>query len=210
MKVAILSESPADDAAIRILAEQLLGRKTEPVDFRGLRSRGWPSVRNVFGAVYKDLWYQSDADALIVVADSDDAAVHDPTHMRPTPGPRACRFCELRQVEHRVRAELRPLPHRPALRIAIGIATPAIEAWYAVGIDPHVNEPTWAQALASKQFPYTKADLKKLIYGTDRPSLQLETERAVEAAGRLSGDLEEVIARFPNGFGALATEIRTW
>lgn len=210
MKVAILSESPSDDAAIRLFAETLLGRSTEPVDLPQLRSRGWPSVRNVFAAVYKGLWYQSDADALIVMADSDDAAIHDPTHTGPAAGPRACRFCELRQVEQRVRAELRPLPNRAALRVAIGIATPAIEAWYAVGIDPHVNEPTWAQALASKQFPYTKAGLKKLIYGTDRPSLQLETEQAVEAAHRLGASLDELIARFPSGFGPMANEIRSW
>jgi hypothetical protein len=209
MKVAILSESPADEAAIRIFVEGLLGRSTEHVEYKGLRSRGWPSVRNVFAAVFMDLWYQTDADALIVVVDSDEAAIHHPSHEEPV-GPRPCRFCELRQVERRVRDELRPVPGRGPLRIGIGIATPAIEAWYAVGVDPHVNEPTWVQALTSRQFPYTKANLKHLIYGTDRPSLQLETERATTAARRLTDSLDDVIERFPNGFGPLASEIRTW
>jgi hypothetical protein len=209
MKVAILSESSADEAAIRIFAEGLLDRPTEHVEFSGLRSRGWPSVRNVFGAVYKDLWYRSDAEGLIVVVDSDEATIHHPSHAEPT-GPRPCRLCELRQVERRVRSELRPVAGRGLLRIAIGIATPAIEAWYAVGVSPHVNEPTWVQALASRQFPYTKASLKQMVYGTDRPSLQLETERATAAARRLAGSLDEVIERFPNGFGPLASEIRSW
>ncbi|MFL5383063.1 MAG: hypothetical protein ACJ8GN_11150 [Longimicrobiaceae bacterium] len=210
MKVAILSESSADEAAIRIFVEGLLARSTEPVEFRGLRSRGWPSVRNLFGAIYKDLWYRTDADALVVVADSDEAAIHHSSHAQPATGPKACRLCELRQVEQRVRGELRHVPSRGPLRIAIGVATPAIEAWYAVGLDPHVNEPTWVQALASRQFPYTKASLKELAYGTERPSLQLETERAIAAARRLTGRLDEVIERFPNGFGPLADAIRSW
>jgi hypothetical protein len=209
MKVAIFSESSADEAAIRILVEGLLGRGTEQVDYKGLRSRGWPSVRDLFGVIYKHLWYQTAADALIVVADSDDATIHHPSHMEPA-GPKPCRLCELRKVERRVRGELRAVPGRGPLRVAIGIATPAIEAWYAVGLDPHVNEPMWVQALASRQFPYTKASLKELVYGTERPSLQLETERATEAAHRLTAKLDEVIERFPMGFGPLASEIRSW
>jgi hypothetical protein len=210
MKVAILSESSADEAAIRILVEGLLARPTEHVEFRGLRSRGWPSVRNLLGAIYKDVWYQTEADGLIVVADSDEAAIHHPSHDAPQAGPKACRLCELQQVEGRVRGELRPVPGRGPLRVAIGIATPAIEAWYAVGLDPHVNEPTWVQALASRQFPYTKASLKELVYGTERPSLQLETARATEAARRLTARLDEMTERFPHGFGPLASEIRSW
>jgi len=209
MKVAILSESSADEAAIRIFAEGLLGRPTQQADYKGLRSRGWPSVRNLFGVVYKDLWYRSDAEALIVVADSDEATIHHPSHSGPT-GPRPCRLCELRQVEQRVRGELRPVSGREPLRIAIGVATPAVEAWYAVGVSPHVNEPTWVQALASRQFPYTKTSLKQMIYDTDRPSLQLETERATAAARWLTDSLDEVIERFPNGFGPLASEVRSW
>jgi hypothetical protein len=209
MKVAILSESSADEAAIRIFVEGLLARPTEHVEFSGLRSRGWPSVRNVFGAVYKDLWYRTDAEGLIVVVDSDEATIHHPSHTEPA-GPRPCRFCELHQVARRVRRELRPVANRGPLRIAIGIATPAIEAWYAVGLSPHVNEPTWVQSLASRQFQYTKASLKQLVYGTDRPSLQLETERATAAAHRLTASLDEVIERFPDGFGPMASEIRSW
>src|SRR3954469_25844593 len=105
MKVAILSESSADEAAIPIFAEGLLAKPTEHVEFSGLRSRGWPSVRNVFGAVYKDLWYRTDAEGLIVVVVSDESPVHHPSRSGPT-GPRPCRYCELRQAERRVRGEL--------------------------------------------------------------------------------------------------------
>jgi hypothetical protein len=52
--------------------------------------------------------------------------------------------------------------------------------------------------------------LKRLIYGTERPSLKLETERARAAAIRVAEDLGELEARFPNGFGPLAAELRRW
>ena len=71
------------------------------------------------------------------------------------------------------------------MRLGIGVATPAIEAWYATGLDPHVNEAAWAHAMRDKKFPYTKLSLKKLIYGTERPSIELETEHARAAAIRV-------------------------
>ena len=71
MKVAILSESSADDAALRILVDGVLGVRTEEIDLSGtLRSRGWPAVRTVLPVVLKYLQYRTDADGLVVVADS--------------------------------------------------------------------------------------------------------------------------------------------
>jgi hypothetical protein len=55
MKVAVLSESPADEAAIRIMVDRLLGQETHPVALPPLRSRGWPSVREILPSVYKAL-----------------------------------------------------------------------------------------------------------------------------------------------------------
>jgi hypothetical protein len=210
MKLAIYSESSADEAAIRILANAVLGRETQPIEPPPLRARGWPSVRDLLPAVYKHLYYKTDADALIVVVDSDHAQIHSPEHERPDAAPTSCRLCELRRGAARLHREVREVPGRGPLRLGIGVATPAIEAWYATGLDPHVNEATWAHAMRDKKFPYTKLSLKKLIYGTDRPSIELETERARAAAIRVAENLDELEARFPNGFGPLAAELRRW
>ena len=40
MKVAVLSESPADEAAIRILIDGILGRPTQSADMPPIRTRG--------------------------------------------------------------------------------------------------------------------------------------------------------------------------
>src|SRR5258708_1171971 len=76
MRVAILSESSADDAGIRILVEAVLGCKTEAV-MPELRSRGWPAVRNVLPAVIKTLHFQARADGLIVVVDSNHSSLEE-------------------------------------------------------------------------------------------------------------------------------------
>lgn len=209
MKLAIYSESSADEAAVRILADAVLGRETQAIDPPSLRARGWPSVRDLLPAVYKHLYYKTDADALIVVVDSDHAQIHGPEHERPDAAT-SCRPCELRRVTARLHREVREVPGRGPLRLGIGVATPAIEAWYATGLDSHVNEAAWANAMRDKKFPYTKLGLKKLIYGTERPSIELETERARAAATRVAENLGELEARFPNGFGPLAAELRLW
>jgi len=210
MKLAIYSESSADEAAIRVLVNAVLGRETLSIDPPPLRERGWPSVRNLLPAVYKHLYYNTDADALVVVVDSDHAQIHNPEHERPDAVPTSCRLCELQRIAARLRSEVREVAGRGPLRLGIGVATPAIEAWYATGLDPHVNETAWVRAMRDKQFPYTKLGLKKLIYGTERPSIEMETERAKAAAIRVAEDLGELEARFPNGFGPLAAELRLW
>jgi hypothetical protein len=60
------------------------------------------------------------------------------------------------------------------------------------------------------KFPYTKAQLKVAVYGTDRPSLERETECATREAERLTQDLGQFEKFFPNGFGPLYREIKSW
>jgi hypothetical protein len=78
------------------------------------------------------------------------------------------------------------------------------------GLDPRVSKTAWVLDLQSKSYPYTKLSLKKDVYGTERPSLALETQRATEEARRLSQHLELLQSLFPIGFGALARDIRSW
>jgi hypothetical protein len=96
------------------------------------------------------------------------------------------------------------------LKVAIGTAVPAIEAWYRCGIDPQVSEAAWSRGLQSGDFPFTKNRLKQMVYGTDRPGIAWETSRATAAAHRLLHDLPQLEALFPNGFSSLARALREW
>ena len=101
---------------------------------------------------------------------------------------------------------------RAALRfkVAVGIAVPAVEAWYRCGLDPHVTEAAWIASLPSGPFPYTTRSLKEDVYGTSRLSLELETRCATKEARRLAQNLQLLEQCFPTGFGALTRDVRSW
>jgi hypothetical protein len=209
MKVAVFSESSADEAGIGILAQALLpGQALEGADLPALRTRGWPSVRQVLPAVLMSLHYQTHAEGLVVIVDSDLSPVHLPAH--DPAAAQGCRLCQLQQVVVATRQKLQPVPNRPPLRVALGLAVPSLEAWWRCGIDAHVTEAAWLVALQSRQFPYDVNRLKVAVYGTDRPGLDLETVRMTEEATRVAQDLARLETSFPNGFGPLAREICSW
>ncbi len=208
MKLAILGESAADEAALEILVSKILNRPVELVQ-PSLRARGWPYVRDILPSVIKHLHYQTEAEGLIVVVDSNDSTIHDPSHDSEGHVP-TCRLCELRRVVKHTLQHLRSVEGRAIPRVAIGLAVPCIEAWYRCGKDPQVTEAVWIQARKEGRFPYTCNGLKKAVYGTDRPSLTLETQRAHEEALRLSNNLDLLEQNFPNGFGALIRELHSW
>ena len=210
MKLAVLSESSADEAAVRILTEGVLGRQTTSISGPPIRARGWPSVREVLPSLVKHLHYQTDAEGLILVVDSNHSPIHQPPHDLPAGADKACRYCQLSVIVDQVQSGLRSVHGRAALKIAIGLAVPCIEAWYLCGLDPHVSEAAWDRSLLSRQVPYSGKELKRRVYGTDRPSLSLETDRARAEAQRLAHNCEILESTFPSGFGALAGRLHSW
>jgi len=211
MKVIVFGESQADEAAIRLLAERLLGQETAPLPLPPLRSRGYHGLRQALPMVIKHAHYRTEADGLIAVVDSNGTPLHGQEHDQPGADSPGCRLCELRAVVNEVSRGLPPRPFGKGLKIAIGLATPAIEAWYLCGVPPNPTETAWRRDLergvgSGTQIP----KLKQAAYGTDRPPLLLETQRAVEHARRLASDLSKLERAFPNGFGPLARDIRSW
>jgi hypothetical protein len=210
MKVAVLGESRADEEALHILTAAMLGRTTERIAGPSLRSRGWPSVLTVVPAVLTYLYYRTDAHGLVVIVDSNSSPLHELAHEAPGRLDGSCRWCRLREAVTVAIARLSRRPSRPMLNVGIGVAAPAIEAWYRFGVDPHVTEAGWLQTVGVGHGTHRKSELKQQVYGTDRPSLEVETRRAIEEATRLSRQLPELEAAFPRGFGALARALRSW
>lgn len=212
MKVAYLAESPADQAALTILTESILSRKTVLVEHGGLRSRGWNSVVHVLPVVLKELHYHSDAEGLVLILDSNGSPPHLPEHELPGRSESKCRLCQLRGIASQVMAQMRPRAHQPALKFAFGIAVPTIEAWLLCGVDSRVTEAAWANGLKDPRgrMPYRKDELKERLYGTSRPSLAVEKEKMIAAATRLSANLPSLEQLFPQGFGTLINSLRGW
>lgn len=208
MKLAILSESPADEAAIEVLVAAVLGERIQRVR-PSLRARGWPNVAQVMPAILRHLHFNTDATGLVVVVDSDDSIVHDDTHERKDYFHPRCRMCQLRAIFRQTTKKLPPARGRERLLRGVGIAVPALEGWYLCGKDEGVTEAAWVAEQHDPMRPYTRRELKRRVYGTERPTLAHETVCAVREVQRQAGDLRRLENDFP-GFGFLAADLRSW
>lgn len=206
MKVALLSESPADEAALRVLVAAVLGQHPQYVG-PGYRARGWPNVGQVLPSVIRHLHFNTDTDLLVVVVDSDDSVVHTEAHDAPGYFHPHCRMCQLRAVYRQTTRRLPPVNGRERVLRAVGVAVPAMEAWYLCGRDETVSEAAWIAGQKSGRMPYTRLQLKRRVYGTDRPSLGLQTTCAVRESERHRRDTRRLENDFP-GFAALAADLR--
>lgn len=201
MRVAILSESSADESALRILVDAVLGVKTIP-EATNLESRGWHAVRNTLPAISKALQYKTAAEGLVVVVDSN--------HTYLSGDEPKNRLRDFRELMQRCQQQLKPVSGRVPLKIAVGVAAPAIEAWWLCKTNLQISEAAWEKGLAEKREPYSKLELKKQLYGSDYRSLELMTRKMTEAAQEIAKDLFALERAFPNGFGNLAKELRSW
>lgn len=209
MKVGFLSESPADEAAIRILVEAILGQPVGRVH-PPLRARGWPNVKQILPAVLRHLQFGTDAGGLVVVVDSDDTPIHEDNHADASRFAPECRLCQLEQVIRQTTRRWRLPRGKQPLQVATGLAVPAVEGWYLFGRDPSVGEAGWRSHFGTGIIPYTRRELKRRTYGTTRPSLRRETDQAIADAHRLAVRIDRLEAAFPVGFGNLAREVRGW
>ena len=211
MRIAVLSESPADEAALRVLLDAIRGESTTPVDVHvNLRTHGWSTVRELLPSAIKFLYYQTDADGLVVLVDSDDSPLHRPEHELTGGYDPACRLCMFRGVADRALADVGTSRPDRTLRVAVALAVPAVEAWWRCGLDPHATEQGWARGLGGAPRRAARVKLKREVYGTDHPALPLETTKMVEAAHRLAKDPATLERAFPIGFGTMATAVRGW
>jgi hypothetical protein len=157
--------------------------------------------------VIHHLHFNTDTEILVVVVDSDDSVVHTPEHDAPSYFHPQCRMCQLRAVYRQTTKRLPRAHNRERVFRAIGIAVPAIEAWYLCGRDSAVTEAAWLSGQHSGQMPYSRSELKWRVYGTDRPSLPQETACAIREVSRHRHDLRRLEHDFP-GFAALSADLR--
>jgi len=210
MKIGYYCESPADQAAMAVFVEGILGAPAEPINVP-LAGQSMPAFFSELDGAFRGIHYLSDAEALVIMCDSDDSGVHD--HFRDCENAK-CRRCRSQSIVDRIIPRLRPVVGKTLPKLAYGLAVEAVECWYLTGTthDSALGEARWMLDAREGRRPYPRDKLKELVYGTSRPSIKLETDRAVAAARRIvdGGLLGRLEAQFPSGFGLMATEIRAW
>ncbi len=127
MKIAVVSESPADEAAIKILIDAILQSDTELISAPRLRPHGWSHVLGLLPSIIKHLHYQTDVEGFVVVLDTDESEVHQIAHETSEALATNCRLCQLRLTVLRELQRLRAVPNRSDMKHALGVAVPAIE-----------------------------------------------------------------------------------
>jgi hypothetical protein len=145
----------------------------------------------------------------VVSCDSDDSVVHTEAHNAPGYFHPHCRMCQLRGIFHRTAKKLPPAHGRARVLRGVGVAVPALEAWLLCGRDPAVTEAAWIEGQDRGRVPYMRWELKKRVYGTDRPSLPHEIRCAQHELERIRRDPRRLENDFPS-FAALANDVRNW
>src|SRR5437868_15260804 len=102
MKIGYFCESPADQAAMAIFTEGILGQPPEPINM-DLEAHSVPGFFRSLDGVYRGVHYNSDAEGLIVVVDSDDAVLHSEAHDAPGVTEDRCRYCQIRKIIQQAR-----------------------------------------------------------------------------------------------------------
>jgi hypothetical protein len=145
---------------------------------------------------------------LIVVVDSDETAAHDRSHEDAGYVHSDCRCCLLHSTIQGLQKQL-PARAKASLKIAVGLAVPAIEAWYQCGIDVHSTEARFMREDPNTLYELRR-ELKRKTYGSvPAPGVTLR-RKAVEECTRLAKDLDMFERLFPIGFGMLARSLRSW
>jgi hypothetical protein len=208
MIVAVVSESSADEAAVRRLLVPLIGvTSAQETQLAPLRTRGWGMLPKILPAIVKQIYYHTAVDALLVTIDSDDSSPHG-DHAPDAPGD--CRLCLISALLTVEISKLTPVPLRNRLKTAVGLCIPAIEAWYLCGVDPTVTEALWIAGRRAGKLPYTRGELKKRIYGSSLPILDVQLQKGIEHAGRLAADLDLLRTWFPSGCGTMLDAVGAW
>ena len=209
MKIGILSESKVDEAAYKILVESILGH---PVDlFKDYQKRGgWSQAKKLVRPIILDLHY-SGADGFIFVGDSDSTPPHTSDHEAQADGDPDCRLCQIKKLVENTLGTLPARAGQPPLKVAVGMATPAIEAWLLSGDDAHCTETRFRDDQSNRRLTrQTNLDLKKQKYGSLHASSDIRMRRTLKNAHRIARDIEKLEQRFQFGFGHLRKSLAQW
>lgn len=210
MKVAVLSEAATDEAFTRALAEAVLGAPVE-VAAHGFRAinLSYNGVRAAIPTVLRHVHFaEPDVAGVMVVVDGDASSVHSAGWRNPVPCAPDCRVCGVRAQALDVLGRV-ARTGRDQVRLAIGVAYPAIEAWYAFGTQDQITEAEWIIRVNEGRSNHIKQALKQATNRRHGPGIDKRVAASGDAT-RVAAFMESFRVAFPGGFGAFADDLYRW
>lgn len=208
MKVAILGESDTDEAIFASLFRAVGEESIDLVPNPPLRSRGWPSVRSIAPTVIRHVYFQTSADGLVILFDSNGSPVHTEAHESDVQ--EDCRTCQLVDLAANTRESLPRVHGRPEFNVVVATAVPCVEAWLVSPHDHQVSEAAWLNGEREGRYPYTRLELKRRAYGTSRPTRSLMEAAVSDFQKSVKDSLEALRRRFPMGLAEPLEAVGDW
>ena len=209
MRIGILSDSKVDEAAYKILVESVLGHSVDL--YKDYRARGgWFTAKKMVQWIMRELHFAG-ADGFLFIGDSDSTPPHTADHETHADGYPNCRLCQIEKIVENTLGTLPARAGKPPLKVAIGMATPVIEAWLLSGDDPHCTEARFRDDQSNGRLTrQTRLDLKRQKYGSLQASSDIRMQRTLNNAHRIARDIETLEQRFQFGFGHLRKSLAEW
>lgn len=206
LRLAVVAESRLDEAVARAIVAHVRGEAPALVELRE-RPPGVSALLRRLPAILRQAYLHTDANAVVVLADGDLTDPHSPVHEgQPDPG---CRWCALHAAADTTLARFPPLAGRSPLRVAIGVAVPAVEAWLLAGRGVVRSEAEWIVARHEGRFQSVRESLKRQAYGGAVVTTGAAIARALPLLDvALSSGV--LVSAFPGGYGPLEAAIRAW
>lgn len=159
LRLAICAESSADEEAILVLARRLTRREVARWDLPTRAMRGHGDVFMLGEKVARRVAHSREVEALVLLVDNDGGRHCNLDHDRAARCGK-CRRCRARTV----------IEQAGGLRAAAGVAVEAIETWALLA-----GGSATPQHQALGRNGSERRQLKRLVYGIETPSLELET-----------------------------------
>lgn len=177
MRLAFCTEDLGDEAILAALLERILGEPIEPHHQRYRMERGGWTKALMLAPIVARAVHRTDADGAVFAIDNDEAEpLHEETHVAD---PQVkCRACALRQAADLEEVQTWDRPGLPRLKFFFAVPVRIIETWMLLASSrtlPGLPE-TFGRTATERR------ELKRLLYGTERPDTDLILEKAVPIA----------------------------
>lgn len=183
--MAILGEGPGD---VYFLGQLIRFLSRQPVELELYTAAGWPRMKGLIQPTLRKAFHGG-SNMVVIGLDVDDS---DWNSARST-------FERQLEVKREIESALARLP----FNVLVAAAVPSREAWLDFLTGGPSSEASWQQRDRRRPGKLLRRELKKKVYGSERPDRATEMTVIEEAILQLPNRCQDLHRHFPGGLGPL-------